>query len=379
MSSPSAARTLGVEEEFLLLHPCTGTTSPCAERVLARVRHARLPDGATVQRELRPSQIELATGVCGDAAEIWDQLVAGRRLLAAAAAAEDCALIASGTPPLAPGSAAPGQESGRYRGIDDTFGGLVGDYEACGCHVHVGVEDRDTAVAVVNHLGRWLPVLLALSANSPFDRGHDTGYHSWRMVLQSRFPGSGLAPQFRSHDEWQRSVGALVDCGALVDPDQTFWLARVSPRLPTVELRVADVSSTVEGSVLQAVLARALVDTALTDLACGIEAEPLSPQVCAAAVWAASRYGLTGALVDPLAQRRRPAGELVAALLAHVRPALAACGDEALAGSLVREVLWRGTGSVTQLATAADGLPAVVRSLMERTVPSARREPAPAG
>lgn len=317
--------------------------------------------------------------MCGETSEVWTQLVTGRRLLAAAAAAEDCALIAAGTPPVAAGPVPACEDDRRYRGIDDTFGGLAEDYEACGCHVHVGVADRDTAVAVVNHLARWLPVLLALSANSPFDRGRDTGYHSWRMVLQSRFPGSGVAPYLRSHAEWAREVGTLVDCGALVDPDQTFWLARVSPRQPTVELRVADASSTVEGSVLQGVLSRALVRTALAELARGIEAVPLSPQVCAAAVWAAARYGLTGSLVDPLAQRRRPAAELVATLLAHVRPELAASGDEGLAGSLVREVLGRGTGSVAQRAAAASGTPVLVRSLMARTVPTGRCEPVAAG
>ncbi|MGW4487362.1 carboxylate-amine ligase [Amycolatopsis sp. NPDC004368] len=375
-----AGVTIGVEEEFLLVNPRTGRTAPCADRVLARSgHHGRLPDGAVVQRELRPTQLELATGVCTDAEELRVQLTTGRRLLAAAAAAEDCALVASGTPVSLPGRGEQPEPQGRYAEIHDAYGPLAADYEACGCHVHVGVEDADTAVAVVNHLAPWLPVLLALSANSPFSDGRDTGYHSWRMVLQTRFPGSGVAPRFRSHAEYRNAVDTLVACGALVDPDQSFWLARPSPRLPTVELRVADAAATVDDAVLQAVLSRALVRTALADLGRGVEGPRLSPQVCAAAVWTAARHGLTGFLVDPRLERRRPADDLVADLLAHVADALEEAGDRVLAESLVTRLLVDGTGSAAQRAAAAEGLPAVMRLLEERTVPVSGHEPAAAG
>ncbi|MEV6626511.1 YbdK family carboxylate-amine ligase, partial [Amycolatopsis sp. NPDC051114] len=255
--------TMGVEEEFLLVNPRTGHASACAEQVLARYRHhGPLPDGAKIHRELRLTQIEAASGVCTTAGELRDQLTAARRVLAGAAAAEDCALLATGTP-LGPGAVEPPAATGRYAEIDAAYGAVVADYEACGCHVHVGVADPDTAVGVVNHLGHWLPTLLALSANSPFDHGRDTGYHSWRMVQQSRFPGSGVAPHLPDHAAYRRAVGTLVECGALVDPDQTFWLARPSGRFPTVEFRVADTALTVDHAVLQALLSRALVRRAL--------------------------------------------------------------------------------------------------------------------
>ncbi len=364
--------TMGVEEEFLLVNPRTGHTSPCAEPVLARYRHhGPLPDGARIHRELRLTQIEAATGVCTTAAELRHQLTAARRVLAGAAAAEDCALLATGTP-IGPGPAAgnPSESTGRYAEIDAAYGAVVADYEACGCHVHVGVADPDTAVGVVNHLGRWLPTLLALSANAPFDHGRDTGYHSWRMVLQSRFPGSGVAPHLPDHAGYRRAVETLVDCGALVDPDQTFWLARPSGRFPTVELRVADTALTVDHAVLQALLSRALVRRALADLERGREAEPLSPQVAAAAVWAAARHGLTDRLVDAAEETRRPAWSLVAALLAHVREALEDSGDLAEVQALVAALRADGTGSAQQLAVADDGPAAAVRWLTAQTVPA---------
>ncbi|HEY3471902.1 MAG TPA: glutamate--cysteine ligase [Amycolatopsis sp.] len=363
--------TMGVEEEFLLVNPRTGHASPCAEPVLARHRHhGPLPDGARVHRELRLTQIEAASGVCGTAGELRLQLAAARRVLAGAAAAEDCALLATGTP-IGPGPAHPPPAgTGRYADIDAAYGAVVADYEACGCHVHVGVADRDTAVAVVNHLGPWLPTLLALSANAPFDHGRDTGYHSWRMVLQSRFPGSGVAPHFAGYAEYRRAVDTLVDCGALVDPDQTFWLARPSGRFPTVEFRVADTALTVDHAVLQALLSRALVRQALTDLDDGREAAPLSPQVAAAAVWAAARHGVTGSLVDAVAETRRPAWSLVEALLAHVRPALEDSGDLTEVQAIVAALRADGTGSAQQRAVAGRGTAAAVRWLTARTVPA---------
>ncbi|MEV5712386.1 glutamate--cysteine ligase [Amycolatopsis mediterranei] len=363
--------TMGVEEEFLLVNPRTGQASPCAEPVLARYRHhGPLPDGVRMHRELRLTQLEAASGVCTTADELRHQLTAARRVLAGAAAAEDCALLATGTP-VGPGPATPPPAStGRYAEIDAAYGAVVADYEACGCHVHVGVPDPDTAVAVVNHLGRWLPTLLALSGNSPFDHGRDTGYDSWRMVLQSRFPGSGVAPHLRGHAEYRRAVETLVDCGALVDPDQTFWLARPSDRFPTVEFRVADTALTVDHAVLQALLSRALVQRALTDLAAGREAAPLSPQVAAAAVWAAARHGLSGELVDAAAETRRPAWTLVDELLEHVRTPLEESGDLAEVRKLVDAVRSGGTGAAQQRAVADDGT-AAVRWLTAATVPTA--------
>ncbi|MDX3189537.1 glutamate--cysteine ligase [Streptomyces sp. MN03-5084-2B] len=362
--------TMGVEEEFLLVNPRTGHVSPCAEPVLARYRHhGPLPDGVRVHRELRLTQLEAASGVCTGADELRDQLTVARRVLAGAAAAEDCALLATGTP-VGPGPAAQEPAStGRYAEIDAAYGAVVADYEACGCHVHVGVPDPDTAVAVVNHVGRWLPTLLALSANSPFDHGRDTGYASWRMVLQSRFPGSGIAPHLRGHAEYRRTVETLVDCGALVDPDQTFWLARPSGRFPTVEFRVADTALTVDHAVLQALLSRALVRQALTDLDAGREAAPLNSQVAAAAVWAAARHGLSGDLVDAVEQTRRPAWTLVGELLEHVRAPLEESGDLAEVRKLVDAVRADGTGAAQQRAIADRGAAEAVRWLTAATVP----------
>lgn len=343
--------TVGVEEEFLLVHR-DGTTAPVAAEVLARC--GPLPGGMTVQRELRETQLEVATGVCTSAAELRAQLILGRRALALAA--EDTRVIAAATPIL--GSARPSRVEDRFGRVDDLYGELATDYEACGCHVHVAVPDKDTAVAVVNHLARWLPTLLALSVNSPIHHGRDRGYGSWRIVQQSRFPGSGIAPYCADHTRWQQEIARLVDCGVLVDEKQTFWFARPSPRFPTVELRAADAAATVDDAMVQALLGRALVNTALAQLDRGVEAVPV--QTAAAAVWTAARYGMDGPAVDPLLGKQVPAATMLAALLEHVRDALAATGDLDEVRMLLRE---RSTGASRQRLVAVAGLPAVVRLL----------------
>ncbi|MGW7537150.1 carboxylate-amine ligase [Amycolatopsis sp. NPDC054798] len=356
--------TLGVEEEFLLAAPENGRPMPVADEVLGSV--GRLADGAAVHRELRATQVEHATGVCTTAAQLYDQLCRGRLALSRAAADAGCALLATGSPVGPLRSPADPRPPDRYARIDAHYGDLTADYEVCGCHVHVGVPDADTAVAVVNHLARWLPALLALSANSPFDRGRDTGLHSWRMAQQTRFPGSGLSPRTDSHAEHARLVDALVACGALVDREQTFWLAWPSPRYPTVELRVADVPLTVDGALVQAVLSRALVAAALADLDRGVPAPAIDPQIGSAAVWAATRHGLTGALVDPVRARPLPAAEAIADLLRYAGPALRAAGDHELAHRLVRAVLREGSGSAAQRKAGPE---AAVAMIAARTVP----------
>ncbi|MEU3622852.1 carboxylate--amine ligase [Amycolatopsis coloradensis] len=362
---------IGVEEEFLLVDPRTGVSCPRADAVLAR--HGvccPLPDGAAVHRELRPTQIEAATGICETADELYRHLIAGRRTLAEAAAAEDCAIIASGTP-LRASPDRDYETDDRFGKVDGLYAGIVKAYEACGCHVHIGVPDRALAVAVVNHLSPWLPTLLSLSGNSPFHQGHDTGYDSWRMVEQNRFPGSGLPPYFTDLADHDRQVDRLVDCGVLVDEHQTFWLARPSSRWPTVEVRAADTASTVDEAVLQALLTRALVRTALAELARGVEAEPLDPQLAAAAVWSAARHGLSGPAVDPVAGKVVQATDRAASLLAHTGPALEDTGDLVLVRSLLERLENEGTGAERQRRAAVDGDVAVLRMLTEETVPHA--------
>ncbi|GLZ28927.1 putative glutamate--cysteine ligase 2 [Lentzea sp. NBRC 105346] len=322
MGAGRSAETVGVEEEFLLADPATGRTAPRAAEVLAGLRDTGL---TRFHAELSATQVEAATGPCTDLTELRAALTEARSLVWSAAESAGLRVLSAGVPPL------PTQpiraEGDRFQRIVARYAGVVADYEACACQVHVGVPDRDTGVAVLNHVRPWLPTLLALSANSPCHAGRVTGYASWRIVQVSRFPGAGVPPWFDSAAAYDEHVTRMVDCGTLVDRGMTFWLARLSPRYPTVEFRAADAVPEVDDAVLQAALARALVRTALTELEAGREGPRVRDDVLSAALWSAARYGLAGPAVHPTLERQVPARELLDELFAHVTPALRQTGD----------------------------------------------------
>ncbi|MEV4007235.1 glutamate--cysteine ligase [Actinomadura sp. NPDC049753] len=360
--------SLGVEEEFLLVDPASGECVGHAEDVLERAGpHRWRASGGSFHTELLGSQVEAVTGVCHDLPGLRAQLRYGRARLAEAARERGALLVASGTPVLG-GSPPPAARGERFAAIVSAYGDVVEDYQACGCHVHVGVPDRESAVAVVNHLRPWLPVLVALAANSPFDRGRPTRYAARRMMEMARFPGAGVPPWSASAADYDARVAALVESGALVDGAMTFWLARPSPRWPTVEVRAGDAAATADEAVLQAALVRGLVAAALAELAAGREAPRVDGQVCAAALWNAARHGLDGAMVDPVSHRAVPAWRLLDGLVARAAPALEEAGDLDAVFRLVEGVRRAGTGADRQRRAARRGGPrAVVDMLVRQT------------
>ena len=364
----SEALSVTVEEEFLLADPDTGATAPAATEVLHVVGALQptAPDAA-VRAELLETQVEASTGRCTTLDELAARLTHGRQRLATAARAVGVWLVPSGCAVLG-GPAAPHE---RFAAFADTYAAAVCDHHACGCHVRVDVADPDTAVAVVNHLRPWLPTLLALSVNSPIQDGVDTGYASWRTVQRSRLPGAGMPPHFTSARAYEARVARLVAQGILVDETAALWLARPAPRQNAVELRVADTCVDVEAAVLQAALSRALVGTALTELASGREPPAIGEQVAAAAMWSAARHGMTGPGIHPVLERAAPAAVLVSELLAAVRPALEESGDLSVVESAVRRVLRVGTGAARQRVIASSSTYDVVRVLAESMVPGA--------
>jgi glutamate---cysteine ligase / carboxylate-amine ligase len=361
----TSGRTMGVEEEFLLVDPVTRRTAPHAAAVLLRAAKTSVPD-TVFQAELVATQVESATGVCADLETLRRQLGDARACLAGAARAEGLRLVSAGNPVL-PGRTPPFMPGEHYARVVDVLAGTVVGHEACGCHVHVGVPDRDQAVGVLNHLRPWLPTLVALSVNSPFDRGHDSGYGSWRIQAHARFPGGGVPPWFGSAAAYDEFVERMVDLGALPDRATTYWLARPSPRLPTIEVRAADAAATVDEAVLQAALVRGLVRTALTDLAEGREAPPVPERLCTVALWSAARYGLTGQGFHLLRERRTAARDLLEELLRRVRPALEDTGDLTTVRSLIRKLGYGGTGAARQRIAAVHGLRSVVDMLVHQT------------
>ncbi|WP_307803879.1 carboxylate-amine ligase, partial [Micromonospora echinofusca] len=316
-----------MEEEFLVVDPVTRRVVPHAAPVVARAA-ARL--GSRVSGEITKLHVETRTDPVSSAGTLREQLTEARRVVVESAAAEGLWVVAAGTPVLPGPSVPPVTEGPRQDRGTATFRGLHDELAICALHVHVELPDRERALRVSNHLRAYLPLLLVLTANSPYWDGRDSGYASWRTMIWPRWPVAGPPPRFTSLAHYEQVVGMLLTAGATVDTGTLFWDVRPSVTHPTLEVRVADVPVTAQESVLYAVLVRALVVTASEAVDRGDDGPDIPAEVLRAAYWRAARDGLAGELLDVRPGRLVPARELLAELVRTVRPALRAHGDEEL-------------------------------------------------
>ena len=236
--------------------------------------------------------------------------------------------------------------------------------------MHIGVPSRDLGVQVLVRLRPWLAPLLAVTANSPIAGGHDIGWASWRYAIQSRWPTAVPPAAWPDAAACDTAVRRFIARGAALDERSVYFLARLSPRYPTVEVRVADVCLDAGTAVLLAGLTRALVATALAQARRGTPvAAPPAGQV-AAALAAAARHGLAGAGADPVTGQAVDAPALRARLLDHVYPALRDHGDAETVTGLLRRLDDRGTGADRQRAlfTSTASTPAFITALARATL-----------
>ncbi|WP_454048557.1 carboxylate-amine ligase [Cellulomonas sp. Marseille-Q8402] len=342
-------RTVGVEEELLLVDPRTGVPVPSAAAVRAAAGSGA--DGAPVlTAELQQEQVETATPPRTALADIEADLRDLRARAAAAARSAGALAVPLATSPLpAHPSLTP---TSRYRAIQDRFGVTCAQQLTCGCHVHVAVASPDEGVAVLDRIRPWLPVLAALSANSPYVDGGDTGYAAYRVQAWGRWPTTGPADVYGSAAAYRGRLQQLLDTGVLLDAGMFYGDARLSHRYPTVEVRVADVCLDAADAALLAALTRALVETAAREWRAGLPVPATSTAVLRLAGWLASRFGVEGELLHPASGRPVPAGTAVEGLVDHVAAALGESGDAEAVEQRVGHVLARGTGATWQRAAA---------------------------
>ena len=378
-------RTVGVEEELLVVDPSGRPVplGPDALEVAARrgegedveehdraEREPRPSDGntaASLVPELKAQQLEFGTAVCTGLAEIDVELRHWRARADSAAAAVGARVAALATSPVAVEPIP--TEGERYAHMLEVFGPTAREMLTCGCHVHVSVADEEEGVAVLDRIRVWLPVLTALTANSPFWQGEDTGYASYRSSVWRRWPSAGPTDVFSRAAAYHRLVDSILATDTVLDTGQVYFDARLSDKWPTVEVRTADVALHAEDAVTVAGLVRGLVETAARDAHDGRPPPDVSTEVLRLAAWRAGRSGLTGDLVHPLTGRPAPAADVLAALLDSVRPALADAGDEQRVAEGLATVLSRGTGADLQRRVHREtgDLAAVVRAAVAVT------------
>jgi carboxylate-amine ligase len=342
-------RTMGVEEELLLIDRTTGHPVPVADQVLEHVVATGGPgNGGEVVAEMHREAIELITRPHSSLATLGDQVRANRVFTEQLASEVGAHAAPLGTSPC-PVTPHP-TESPRYLAIMQRYGALPRRVLTSGLHVHVSIDSPDEGVAVLDRIRTWTPVLIALCANSPFHDGVDTGHASWRSVLWNQWPSSGPQERFGSLSRYRAVTEAMLGTGALLDPGMLYLDARLSANHPTVEVRVADVPLDPGTTVTVAGLVRALVDTAADDAADGREAQSTPAAALRLANWQASLEGLDGCLVDPTTERPAPARDVVMRFLAHVLPALTRNGDDQLVERGIDDLFTRGTGAARQRA-----------------------------
>ena len=393
-----AVRSIGVEEELFVVDPSGVPVpkGPEALEIAARrgegedvPAHDRVDRGLAdddtepghLMPELKAQQLELGTRVCTDLAEIEKELRFWRARAESAARGVGAHVAALATSPV---DVRPVPTEGeRYGRIVDAFARTARDVLTCGCHVHVSVADDEEGVAVLDRIRIWLPVLTALTANSPFWHGEDTGYASYRSQVWLRWPSAGPNEPFRNAATYHRLVDDVLATGTVLDTGMVYFDARLSAKWPTVEVRTADVALWVEDAVTLAGLVRGLVETAARDARDGRPVPDVRSELLRMATWRAARTGLSGDLVHPATGTPAPAADVLAALADHVRPALADAGDDRLVDAGLATLLRRGTGADLQRRVHREtGDPAaVVRAAVAATAGSDidRAAPGPRG
>ncbi len=349
----SAPYTVGVEEEFQLLgHETLGLAS-FIDTVLA----ARSPgDEHLVTSELSSSCLEMRSPVYRTVSGLTAELPGLRRRVKGLAEKGGALLASAGTHPFSAPSDGPVSEGEHYRRVEEEMGWVARTQAIYGLHVHVAVPDEEGAIHAVGALAKHVPLLIALSANSPFWRGRDTRLASTRIKIFDLFPRSGLPPAFRTWGEFEGHIERLVAAGSIPDYTWCWWDVRPHPRFGTVEVRVLDAQTDPTRTCALTALVQCLVAHAV-----GNDNAPEDPLLTAENKWRATRYGLDATFHDfasGCSTKARDAARSLVEELGSVSQDLGC--EEELAG--VIEIAERGNGAGRQRSILADG------GTMERVV-----------
>ena len=337
--------TIGMEEEYFVVDRDSRDLVPdLPESLLDRLSDP--PIGATSPEFIR-SQIEIGTPVCGDVAELSETLREMRKFVSNTVAEHNMAIIASSTHPFAKWGQQRHVNKDRYNLLAEALQGVVRRLLISGMHVHVGIDERDARIDVMNQVTYFLPHLLALSGSSPFWHGTDTGLKSYRPAVFRALPRTGLPDVFTSWSDYSRHVEVLVDTGVIEDASKLWWDIRPSSRYPTLEMRSSDICTRYQDGIAVAAMYQALV-AKLSELRMNNQKWRIySRMLISENVWRAQRYGVAEPLIDFGRSELVPMPQLVEELIEIVR-------DQAIAlGSLshierARTIVAQGTSADRQ-------------------------------
>ncbi len=358
----SAPWSLGVEEEVMILDAETLALTPGVEALVGWAEGRSLP--GVIKMELLASMVELATNVCATADEAFAAIVELRRGAAAAAGEHGLVIAAAGTHAFSIPTAQQIAPDPRYLEFVEYAGISARRQAVCGLHVHVGMPSADECMVALEGVLPWLPVVLALSANSPFLGGEETGLASSRAEVLAELPRAAAPPAFDSYSEWEAFVERFVRLGLADGYTRFWWDIRPHPRFGTLEIRAPDQPTAVELSAAFAALLQALCATVVDGPSRGLAQRGDYAQNR----WAALRFGPRAELIHPDGERLLPVPELAAELLELVAPAARELGTQELLEAIDPT---RCEGDRQLEVARAESLEAVCADVAARTLRSA--------
>jgi carboxylate-amine ligase len=335
------AYTVGIEEELMILDPDSYALVNAIDDLLEDS-----PDGQ-IKPELMESVLEISTNPCADVREAGAALRSLRRQVRDTADRQGLRIGSAGTHPLARWEDQRITAAPRYRDLVEALRFVARQEIIFGLHVHVGLDDADKAIHVANGMRVHVPILLALSANSPYWRGDDTGLASTRMPIFRAFPRVGIPPTYKNWDDFEERIGFMVEAGVMEDYTWLWYDVRPHPNFGTVEIRAMDAQTHVEHTLALAALIQAMVKELAEHYEAGKRLTHYPHEMLDENKWLASRHGLEGELVDLPKRTTVPAKALAKRLYDRLKDHAQDLGaaDE-LEGVL--DLLERGNGAYRQ-------------------------------
>ncbi|WP_437878633.1 carboxylate-amine ligase [Sorangium sp. So ce513] len=359
--------TLGVEEEFQIVDAETRELRSYVSQLLEGGQgHKLLRE--RVRPEMHQSVVETGTGICRDIRQARDELAELRSSLRALARKGGMRIVAAGTHPFSDWKKQEITDGERYRGIVEDLQDVARANLIFGLHVHVGVKDREVAMALANQVRYFLPHILALSTSSPFWLGRPSGLKSTRSEIFKRFPRTGIPGRFESYGHFQRFVDLLVKTGCIDNAKKIWWDVRPHPFFDTVEVRICDMPTRLDDTVALAALIQAVMGKLYLLYRRNLGFREYRQELIEENKWRAVRYGIAGQLIDFGKQEQVPVRYLVGELLEFVQESAEIFGSQ---GELerIRAILEVGTSADRQLAVYARTrrFEAVVDDLIEQS------------
>jgi carboxylate-amine ligase len=312
--------TLGIEEEFQIVHPGTRELRSYVSKLLEEGQaNALLRE--RVRPEMHQSVVETGTGICRDIRQARAEIVELRGSLHELAQKAGLRIVAAGTHPFSDWKKQEITDGDRYKGIVEDLQDVARANLIFGLHVHVGIKDRDTAMALANQIRYFLPHILAISTSSPFWLGRNSGLKSIRSEIFKRFPRTGIPGTFRSYAAFQGYVDLLVKTGCIDNAKKIWWDVRAHPFFDTVEVRVCDMTTRIDDTVAIAALIQAVMGKLYLLYRRNLAFREYSRALIEENKWRAVRYGLDGQLIDFGKQEQVPVRALIGELLDFVSEA----------------------------------------------------------